>query len=157
MDDGQFVSMPPSVGPNWSTEYDHVIDNGDYVTTASLGYVEDSTIPPQEPEVPECFGVISPPVPAVYNASLVWKGTDIILDNDDRKAIKNSMNNSTWKRPMFLTKCLFQGSLWVGLGNPFDPACQDDREMLTNCFLEAISLDHSTLQQLVNQPGEHLS
>ncbi|KAG1786223.1 uncharacterized protein HD556DRAFT_1449960 [Suillus plorans] len=150
--DGQFASAPQSVGPNWSAKYDHVIDNGDYITTALLGYVEDSSIPPREPEEPEYFGVISPTVPAVYSPALVWKGTDILLHNDDRKAIKNSMNSSVWKRPMFLTKCLFQGSLWVGLGNPFDPACQEDRVMLTNCFLEAISLDRTSLQQLVNHP-----
>ncbi|KAG1771120.1 hypothetical protein EV702DRAFT_1049145 [Suillus placidus] len=60
------------------------------------------------------------------------------------------MNNSPWKRPLFLMKCLFQGSLWVGLGNPFDPAGQEDRVILTNCFLEAIALDHITLQELID-------
>ncbi|KAG2753245.1 hypothetical protein P692DRAFT_20816559 [Suillus brevipes Sb2] len=154
--DGQLTSAlalaPPSVGQSWSVDFDHFVDQEEYVTTASLGYAEDSYIPPPETDTPDYFGVLAPTTQTVFNEALVWRGTDIMINNNDRKAIKSSMNNSPWKRPLFLTKCLFQGSLWVGLGNPFDPAGQEDRVILTNCFLEAIALDHITLQELIDNP-----
>ncbi|KAG1748520.1 hypothetical protein EDD22DRAFT_958151 [Suillus occidentalis] len=141
--DGQLTSAlvlaPPSVGQSWSVDFDHFIDQEEYVTMASL-----------ETDTPDYFGVLAPTTQTVFNEALVWRGTDIMIDNDDRKAIKSSMNNSPWKRPLFLTKCLFQGSLWVGSGNLFDPAGQEDCVILTNCFLEAIALDHITLQELID-------
>lgn len=159
--DGQLTSAlalaPPSVGQSWSVDFNHFINHKEYVTTASLGYAEDSYIPPPETDTPDYFGVLTPTTQTVCNEALVWRGMDIMIHNDDRKAIKSSMNNSPWKCPLFLTKCLFQGSLWVGLGNPFDPAGQEDCVILTNCFLEAIALDHTTLQELIDNLGEYLS
>ncbi|KAG0692083.1 hypothetical protein DFH29DRAFT_1009434 [Suillus ampliporus] len=69
--DCQFTSTPPSVGLSWSANYDHAIDQEDYLTTASLGYAEDSLIPPPEPEVCEYFGVLTPTIQTVFNEALV--------------------------------------------------------------------------------------
>jgi hypothetical protein len=147
------VSLPPSV---WSVNNDDEIDYDYPVTTASVGYYTEDplTLPPGAHDIP--FENFTPTSETVTHEALVWKGSDITLENDERKAIKLAVCQSAWKRPMFITKCLYLGSHWLGLGNPFDPSEREDRKLLTNCFLEAISLDHTTLQDMVDTPREYL-
>ncbi|KAG1758763.1 hypothetical protein EDD22DRAFT_849775 [Suillus occidentalis] len=143
------VPLPPSV---WSVNNDDDIDYDEPITTASVGYyAEDPLILPQGAHgIPvENF---TPTSQTVTHQALVWKGLDITLDNDDRKAIKLAVCQSAWRHPMFVTKCLYLGSHWLGLGNPFNPSEREDRKLLTNCFLEAISLDHKTLQDMIDTP-----
>jgi hypothetical protein len=148
------VPLPPSV---WSVNNDDDIDYDEPITMASVGYyAEDPLILPQGAHgIPvENF---TPTSQTVTHQALVWKGLDITLDNDDRKAIKLAVCQSAWRRPMFVTKCLYLGSHWLGLGNLFNPSEREDRKLLTNCFLEAISLDHKTLQDMIDTPRECLS
>ncbi|KAG1892960.1 uncharacterized protein F5891DRAFT_986284 [Suillus fuscotomentosus] len=139
------VSLPPSV---WSVNNDDEIDYDYPVTMASVGYYTEDplTLPPGAHDIP--FENFTPTSKTVTHEALVWKGSDITLENDERKAIKLAVCQSAWKCPMFITKCLYLGSHWLGLGNLFDPSEREDRKLLTNCFLEAISLDHTMLQDM---------
>lgn len=54
------------------------------------------------------------------------------------------------KRPLFVTMALYVGSYWVKLQNSFDflekllEALENDRCLLSNCFLMAVEMSHDT-------------
>ncbi|KAG1869094.1 hypothetical protein C8R48DRAFT_771267 [Suillus tomentosus] len=77
----------------------------------------------------------------VFHEAFVWKNTDPALNKDLRNAIERSLKTSPWKRAFFLTKCIFAGSHWVGIANPFEASEVDQREMLTNSLLAAIEVE----------------
>ncbi|KAG1850560.1 hypothetical protein C8R48DRAFT_778212 [Suillus tomentosus] len=88
----------------------------------------------------------------VFHEALVWKNTDPALNKDLRNAIERSLKTSPWKRAFFLTKCIFAGSHWVGIANPFEASEVDQREMLTNSLLAAIEVEGTTLEYLLSKP-----
>lgn len=92
----------------------------------------------------------------VFDDALVWTDTDSPVDKDFRNAICRSLNTSPWKRPFLLTKCIFAGSFWVGLANPFEASQADQRELLTNSLLAAIHIHGTTLKNLLSKPREYL-
>jgi len=57
---------------------------------------------------------------------------------------------------------LYVGSYWVGLQNAFDlleklpGALEKDKHLLSNCFVMAVEMSHTTLQELHEQPCERL-
>lgn len=92
----------------------------------------------------------------VFNEALVWKNTDPTLNKDLRNAIERLLKTSLWKRAFFLTKCIFAGSHWVGIANPFEASQVDQHEMLTNSLLAAIEVEGTTLEYLFSKPCECL-
>jgi hypothetical protein len=115
----------------------------------------------------EDFAPINPVSPVinttkVFHKDLIWRGEDTPIDNEYRKAINRLLNRSPWKRPLFVTKALYVGSYWVGLQNSFEyleklpEALEKDKHLLSNCFLMATDICHTTLQELHDNPGEHL-
>ncbi|KAG0704712.1 hypothetical protein DFH29DRAFT_873566 [Suillus ampliporus] len=84
---------------------------------------------------------------------------DTPIDNVYRKAINRALNRSPWKQLLFMTKAIYVGSYWVGLQNPFDflekllEALENDKHLLSNCFVMAVEMNHMTLQELHEHPG----
>ncbi|KAG2089636.1 uncharacterized protein F5147DRAFT_658385 [Suillus discolor] len=151
------VFAPPALlsvgGPALSGDFDYGYEQEDY-TVASLGYAEDSVIPPQDTEMDDkLFGQLAPTVTTVFHDALRWTGINIAINNDDRSAIKATMNSTCWRCPIYLTKYFLYGAFWLGLGNPFTTTEKEQRVILTNCFLSAIAHDQTTLQELVNEPA----
>ncbi|KAG1896723.1 uncharacterized protein F5891DRAFT_983323 [Suillus fuscotomentosus] len=64
------------------------------------------------------------------------------------KAITEALKNTPWNRPIFLTKCLYLGSLWVGLQNPWNLPDQQYRWLITSCFVMVIALSGTTMDEL---------
>jgi hypothetical protein len=92
----------------------------------------------------------------VFDEALNWKDTDSVIDKDMRNAIYRSLKTSPWKRPFLLIKCIFAGSYWVGIANPFEASQVDQRENLTNSLLAAIEVEGTTLQYLLSKPRKYL-
>ncbi|KAG2055218.1 hypothetical protein BDR06DRAFT_1007126 [Suillus hirtellus] len=88
----------------------------------------------------------------VFHEALVLKNTDPALNKDLRNAIQRSLKTSPWKRAFFLTKCIFAGSHWVGIANPFEASEVDQHKMLTNSLLAAIEVEGTTLEYLLSKP-----
>jgi hypothetical protein len=108
-----------------------------------------STLPTTLPIVPINSTV-------VFDEALVWTDTNSPVDKDFRNAICRSLNTSLWKRPFLLTKCIFAGSFWVGLANPFKVSQADQCELLTNSLLAALHVHGTTLKHLLSKPREYL-
>ncbi|KAG1882847.1 uncharacterized protein F5891DRAFT_1203831 [Suillus fuscotomentosus] len=151
------VFVPPALlsvgGPAWPCDFDYGYEQEDY-PVASLGYAEDSVIPPQDTEMDGgLFGQLAPTITRVFHDTLRWTGVDIAINNDDRSAIKAAMNSTCWRCPIYLMKYFLYGTFWLGLGNLFTTTKQEQRVILTNSFLSAIAHDQTTLQELVNEPA----
>lgn len=152
------VFFPPDPSSNrqsWSADFDH-----DFPTvTGSEGYTDNSMLDDLQMVSDMSVGHPDrPPIPPtiVLHERLTWKGVDAPLHPDFRAAITDALKNSAWNRPIFLTKCLYLGSLWVGLYNPWNLPEQQYRRLITSCFLTAITLSGTSVDELHNQLCKHL-
>lgn len=87
---------------------------------------------------------------------LAWKDSDNLwgnLDEDDKKRYRIVVQKTGWEQVLKLTKCLFLGSLWVGLhGNPFRVSAVETRRLITNSFLTSLRIDGKMYSQFVEHP-----
>jgi hypothetical protein len=156
MTDEELASLIPSGTPSLVGDIDY--DYSCY-TDDSLIQFETTQIENFEPVNP-FSPVVNPSI--VFHPDLIWRGEDVPIDNEYRKAINRALNGSLWKRPLFVTKAMYVGSYWVGLQNPFDfleklpEAIENDKRLLSNCFLRAVEMDRTTLQELHEHPRERL-
>lgn len=154
-------SIPPSADASWP-DYDY-----DYfgTVTGSENYHKNSVATDfQENSIASghhsmvTSALVSnahlPPPTLVFHEHIVWKGEDTALDSDFRSDITDSLRYTHWNRPLFLTKCLYLRSLWIGLANPWDLPAKDYRILITNCFLTALDLCETTIQELHDGPRE---
>ncbi|KAG0700541.1 hypothetical protein DFH29DRAFT_1001044 [Suillus ampliporus] len=135
-------SVPPSVGASWpNLDYDFGTIPG------SEDYQENSIASGYHPMATNMALVGNthlPPPTLVFHEHIVWKGQDIQLTSDYKSDITDSLRYSHWNRPLFLTKCLYLTSLWIGLANPWDLPERVYRVLITNCFLSALDLSKTT-------------
>ncbi|KAG0702481.1 hypothetical protein DFH29DRAFT_999304 [Suillus ampliporus] len=114
-----FPPDPSSNGKSWHSNFDF-----DFPTvTGSEGYPDNSMFDDYQMVSDTSVGhadctPITPMI--VLHGRLTWKGEDALLHPDYRAAITDALRNSPWNHPIFLRKCLFLGSLWVGLHNPWN-------------------------------------
>jgi hypothetical protein len=95
-----------------------------------------------------------PPPMVMFHEHIVWKGEDAVLASHCRLDITDSLRYTHWNQPLFLTKCLYLGSLWIGLANSWNLPERDYRILITNCFLSAVDLSETTIQDLHDNPHE---
>lgn len=156
MTDQEMASLIPSITPSLvgDIDYDYSCYTDNSLMQFETTHIEDfgpiNTFPP----------VVNPTI--VFHQDLVWRSEGTPIDNLYRKAITRALNGSPWKRLLFVTKNIYIGSYWVGLQNPFDfleklpSALANDRRLLSNCFVMAIEMNHTSLQELHEQPRERL-
>lgn len=152
MTDQEMASLIPSITPSLvgDIDYDYSCYTDNSLMQFETTHIEDfgpiNTFPP----------VVNPTI--VFHQDLVWRSEGTPIDNLYRKAITRALNGSPWKRLLFVTKNIYIGSYWVGLQNPFDfleklpSALANDRRLLSNCFVMAIEMNHTSLQELHEQP-----
>ncbi|KAG1868020.1 hypothetical protein C8R48DRAFT_771730 [Suillus tomentosus] len=151
MIDEELASLMPSVTPSLvgDIEYDYSCYTDDSLMqfeTNPIDFDPIATFPP----------VVNPST--VFHQDLIWQGEDTPLSSAYRKDITRALNRTPWKRPLFVTKGIYLGSYWVGLQNPFEfleklpQAMENDRRLLSNCFLMAVEMNHTTLQELHETP-----
>ncbi|KAG1721499.1 uncharacterized protein EDB91DRAFT_1088421 [Suillus paluster] len=113
------------------------------VTAAPAGSVEDLMV------YFDTNDILAEQLPqAVFHQALIWKGVDVKLESDLWVAISAALGKYLWNHVLFLTKCLYLGSLWVGVANPFNLSELAGRQLISTCLLMAIDLDCTTLQYL---------
>ncbi|KAG1736910.1 uncharacterized protein EDB91DRAFT_1083256 [Suillus paluster] len=117
--------------------------------TSFNGYTENSSDHPLVTAAPA--GSIED-LMVVFHQALIWKGVDVKLESDLRVAISAALGKYLWNHVLFLTKCLYLGSLWVGVANPFNLSEPAGRRLISTCLLMAIDLDCTTLQYLEDNP-----
>jgi hypothetical protein len=61
-----------------------------------------------------------PPPTVMFHEHIILKGEDTVLTSNCRLDITYSLRYTHLNRPLFLTKCLYLGSLWIGLANPWN-------------------------------------
>jgi hypothetical protein len=152
----ELASLMPSVMPSLigDMDYDYSCYTDDSLMQFETNHIED--FDPIDTFSP----VVNPSI--VFHQDLIWQGEDTPIDNVYRKAINRALNGSPWKRPLFVTKGIYVGSYWVGLQNAFDlleklpGALEKDKRLLSNCFVMAVEMSHTTLQELHEQPRERL-
>jgi hypothetical protein len=152
----ELASLMPSVTPSLigDMDYDYSCYTDDSLMQFETNHIED--FDPIDTFSP----VVNPSI--VFHQDLIWQGEDTPIDNVYRKAINRALNGSPWKRPLFVTKGIYVGSYWVGLQNAFDlleklpGALEKDKRLLSNCFVMAVEMSHTTLQELHEQPRERL-
>ncbi|KAG1894678.1 uncharacterized protein F5891DRAFT_1194985 [Suillus fuscotomentosus] len=87
---------------------------------------------------------------------LAWKDSTNLWGNlaeDDKKRYRVVVQKTSWEQALKLTKCLFLGSLWVGLhGNPFRVSVVETRRLITNSFLTSLRIDGKMYSQFVERP-----
>ncbi|KAG2045430.1 hypothetical protein BDR06DRAFT_1015682 [Suillus hirtellus] len=152
-------SVPPSVDASWP-DYDHdhfgttTGSENHYENSVADGFQENSIASSHHTMFTNALvgNAHLPPPTVVFHEHIVWKGEDTALASDFRSDITDSLRYTRWNRPLFLTKCLYLGSLWIGLANPWDLPERDYRMLVTNCFLSAVDLSETTIQELHDNP-----
>ncbi|KAG1896388.1 uncharacterized protein F5891DRAFT_983562 [Suillus fuscotomentosus] len=142
-----FLPDTSSNGQSWSANFDY-----DFTTiTGSEGYPDNSMFDDYQMafNASVVYADQTPITPTiVLHDRLIWKDLDAPLHPNFRTAITEALKNTPWNRPIFLTKCLYLGSLWVGLQNPWNLPDQQYRRLITSCFLTAIALSGTTMDEL---------
>jgi hypothetical protein len=146
----ELASLMPSVTQSVDFDYSCYTDDSlmQFETTQFEDFTPINTVSP----------VINPTF--VFHQDLIWRGEDTPISSVYRKAINRALNRSFWKRPLFVTKALYVGSYLVGLQNSFEyleklpEALEKDKRLLSNCFLMATEISHTTVQNLHETPGE---
>lgn len=155
---GFLSSVPPSVDASWP-DYDHdhfgtMTGSENHHENSVDGFQEDSIAGSHHTMFTNALvgNAHLPPPTVVFHEHIVWKGEDTALASDFRSDITDSLRYTLWNRPLFLTKCLYLGSLWIGLANPWDLPERDYRILVTNCFLSAVDLSETTIEELHKYP-----
>src|ERR1700709_1063095 len=146
-------SLPPVESTSsWSTNLDFASQSTD-----GLEHYADNLITHDDPMVTIEYAILPPinPTPA-FHKELIWIGDDPPLPPNFRADAKNSLKNSPWKCPIYLTTKLYLAALWVGKGNPWASDELGFRRLITGCFLTATELSKTTVRALHDNPRKYL-
>ncbi|KAG0693837.1 hypothetical protein DFH29DRAFT_1006883 [Suillus ampliporus] len=157
MIDQELASLMLSITPSLVGDVDYSCYTNDSLMQFETTQIEDFGTINTFPSVNTFPPVVNPSI--VFHQDLIWRGEDTPIDNVYRKAINRALNRSPWKRLLFVMKAIYVGSYWVGLQNPFDfleklpEALENDKCLLSNCFVMAVEMNHMTLQELHEHPA----
>ncbi|KAG2113275.1 hypothetical protein BD769DRAFT_1673809 [Suillus cothurnatus] len=148
----ELASLMPSVMPSLigDMDYDYSCYTDDSLMQFETNHIEDFD------HIDTFSPIVNPSI--AFHQDLIWQGEDTSIDNMYRKAINHALNRSLWKRSLFVMKGIYVGSYWVGLQNAFDlleklpGALEKDKCLLSSCFVMAVEMSHTTLQELHEQP-----